>query len=79
MLVYDAQYTTEEYCAGKQGWGHSTFAEAVKLARAANVKKLVLYSHDPGHDDEMLHKIEAAASEHWPDVVAARDGMRIKL
>jgi len=79
VLIYDAQYTTEEYCAGKQGWGHSTFAEAVKLARAANVKKLVLYSHDPGHDDEMLRKIEAAAQEHWPDAVAARDGMRIKL
>ena len=79
VLVYDAQYTSEEYSAGKQGWGHSTFAEAVKLARTAKVKQLVLYSHDPGHDDEMLRKIEAAAQEYWPDVCAARDGMRIKL
>lgn len=79
VLVYDAQYTTEEYSAGKQGWGHSTFTEAVKLARSANVKKLVLYSHDPGHDDEMLRKIEASAQAQWPNTVAARDGMRIKL
>ncbi len=79
VLVYDAQYTSEEYRAGKQGWGHSTFAEAVKLARTANVKKLVLYSHDPGHDDEMLRKIEASAQTQYPNTVAARDGMRIKL
>ena len=79
VLVYDAQYTSEEYSAGKQGWGHSTFAEAVKLARAARVGKLVLYSHDPAHDDEMLRKIEAAAQEAYPGTVAARDGMKLKL
>lgn len=79
VLVYDAQYTTEEYRAGKQGWGHSTFSEAVKLARAANIQRLVLYSHDPGHDDEILRKIEAAAQEQFPGAIAARDGMKIKL
>ncbi|MDC0722699.1 MBL fold metallo-hydrolase [Nannocystis bainbridge] len=79
VLIYDAQYTSEEYSAGKQGWGHSTFAEAVKLARAAHVGKLVLYSHDPAHDDEMLRKIEAAAQEAFPGTVAARDGMKLKL
>lgn len=79
VLIYDAQYTSEEYSAGKQGWGHSTFAEAVKLARATRVGKLVLYSHDPTHDDEMLRKIEAAAQEHYPNTVAARDGMKLKL
>lgn len=78
-LIYDAQYTSEEYSAGKQGWGHSTYAEAVKLARAAGVKRLVLYSHDPGHDDEMLRKIEAAAQEQFPNTVAARDGMKLVL
>src|SRR5687767_5066730 len=41
VLVYDAQYTPEEYAgtAGrggpKVGWGHSTFEEAVKLAKHA--------------------------------------------
>ncbi len=79
VLIYDAQYTTEEYFAGKQGWGHSTFAEAVKLAKAANIKQLVLYSHDPGHDDEMLRAIETSARQQWPNTVAARDNMRIRL
>lgn len=79
LLIYDAQYTSEEYNAGKQGWGHSTYAEAVKLARAAKVGRLILYSHDPSHDDEVLRKIEAAAQELFPNTVAAFDGMKIEL
>ena len=79
VLIYDAQYTSEEYNAGKQGWGHSTYAEAVKLARAAKVGRLILYSHDPSHDDEVLRKIEAAAQELFPNTVAAFDGMKIEL
>ena len=79
VLVHDAQYTADEYSAGKQGWGHSTYAEAVKLARAPHVGRLVLYSHDPGHDDEMLRKIEAAAQEQFPGTIAARDGFKVKL
>jgi phosphoribosyl 1,2-cyclic phosphodiesterase len=43
VLIYDSQYTPEEYTgkAGrggpKVGWGHSTFEEAVKLAKIATV------------------------------------------
>ena len=33
LLIYDAQYTPNEYDSGKKGWGHSTYAEGVKLAR----------------------------------------------
>jgi len=79
VLVYDAQYTSEEYKAGKQGWGHSTYMEAIKLARAANVGRLVLYSHDPMHDDEMLKAIETSAQREMPGTLAARDGMIIDL
>jgi phosphoribosyl 1,2-cyclic phosphodiesterase len=75
ILIYDAQYTSEEYKAGKQGWGHSTFAEAIRLAEAAGVRRLVLYSHDPGHDDEMLKAIETAAARERPGTISARDGL----
>ncbi|HRI07963.1 MAG TPA: MBL fold metallo-hydrolase [Nannocystaceae bacterium] len=75
ILIYDAQYTSEEYKAGKQGWGHSTFGEAIKLANAAGVRRLVLYSHDPGHDDAMLRAIETAAARDLPGTISARDGL----
>src|SRR5690606_6502094 len=56
VLIYDSQYTPEEYAGQgggmpKVGWGHSTFEEAVKLAKAAGVNKLVLYHHDPTQSD----------------------------
>ncbi len=78
-LIYDAQYTPEEYNAGKQGWGHSTYSEAVKLVQAAGAKKLVLFSHDPGHDDDTLHQIEEAAKGLFPDTLSARDGLDMPL
>ena len=60
MLIYDAQYTPAEYEA-KRGWGHSTFAEGARLAEAAGVGRLVLFHHDPGHDDFAVARIEAEA------------------
>ncbi len=44
VLVYDAQYTPEEYAgiaggAPKKGWGHSTFEEGAKLAKAAGARQ----------------------------------------
>ena len=33
VLIYDAQYTVEEY-AGKRGWGHSTAEEGARLVWA---------------------------------------------
>ncbi|MDX1977692.1 MAG: MBL fold metallo-hydrolase, partial [Pseudanabaenaceae cyanobacterium bins.68] len=50
ILVIDATYTDQEYwstTSSKVGWGHSTWQEAVKLAIAAQVKKLVIFHHDP--------------------------------
>jgi len=78
VLVYDAQYLPEEY-AGKVGWGHSTYEAGVALARAAGVRKLVLFHHDPSRDDAGVARIEERARELFDDVVAAREGLTIDL
>lgn len=54
VFIYDAMYTEEVYRKGKVGWGHSTYTEALRLARAANVRKLFFFHHDPIHDDDFL-------------------------
>jgi phosphoribosyl 1,2-cyclic phosphodiesterase len=83
VLVYDAMYTPEEYQGksgpARTGWGHSTWEEGVKMARAAGVKKLVLFHHDPDHDDKMIRSIETDARQVFPDTVAAKEGMVIKV
>jgi phosphoribosyl 1,2-cyclic phosphodiesterase len=74
ILIYDAQYTPEEYPA-KVGWGHSTWEAGAELARAAGVPQLVLFHHDPGRTDAQLNALEAAAAAALPGTVAAREGM----
>ena len=78
VLVYDAQYTPEEY-ESKKGWGHSTWLEATRVARECNVKRLVLFHHDPGHDDECLRAIESQARLHFENTDAAKEGWEVSL
>ena len=54
-LIYDSMYTEEEYKT-RQGWGHSTYNEALRIAEAAQVKRLFFFHHDPEHDDAFLDK-----------------------
>jgi len=82
LLIHDAQYTEEEYITGpvpKQGWGHSTPEMAITIAQAAGVKKLVLYHHDPMHDDDTLADIERKAREAFPHTILAYEGLTIEL
>ncbi len=78
VLIYDAQYTPEEY-PSKLGWGHSTFAAGAEIARRAGVGELVLFHHDPRHDDAAVGAIEERSRGLFARSVAAREGMRISL
>ena len=77
VLIYDAQYTPEEYQA-KVGWGHSTYAAGAEVAKSAGVGKLVLFHHDPMRTDAGVAAIETAARALFPSTVAAREGMVLR-
>ena len=82
VVIIDATYTDEEYYdpqLGKVGWGHSTWEEAVKLAKAAEVKKLVIFHHDPSHNDDFLDGIAAEAAAAFPGTILAREGESLNL
>lgn len=82
LLIYDAMYTDEEYHnpkSPKHGWGHSTWQEAVKIAKAAGVKKLVIFHHDPSHNDDFLDRLEIEVKEAFPNSVLAREGLEIDV
>lgn len=84
LLIHDAQYTTDEYegRAGppRRGFGHSTWGQAVDVAREAGVRRLALFHHDPNRDDAGVERIEAEAEARLPGRVgAAREGEVIAL
>jgi phosphoribosyl 1,2-cyclic phosphodiesterase len=79
VLIYDAQYLPDQYEATKRGWGHSHWREAVNIVMEAGVKELVLFHHDPDHSDSCIDSVVKTASEHYPKVRAASEGMEIKL
>ncbi|HKC97685.1 MAG TPA: diguanylate cyclase [Methylomirabilota bacterium] len=84
LVIHDAQYTDAEY-RDKVGWGHSSIEYAVDVALAAGVERLVLFHHDPAHDDATMERMEAMARDHVGrrgqalDVLAAREGLELEV
>ena len=78
LVIYDSTYTDEEY-PNKVGWGHSTWEEGVRLCRAADVKSLAIFHHDPDHDDTFMEEVEARARGMWPGAIVAHENLRINL
>lgn len=82
MLIHDAQYLPAEYCGlpvPTQGFGHSTFEMAAEVARAAKVKSLALFHHDPAHTDKEIGEIEKKAKKLFPGAFSAREGQSVSL
>lgn len=77
IFIYDSTYTPEEYPRFR-GWGHSTWAEGVKLAKAAKVGTFVVFHHDPGHDDVFMDRVAAEVSQALPGTLVAKEGMILK-
>ncbi|MBS0001006.1 MAG: MBL fold metallo-hydrolase, partial [Cyclobacteriaceae bacterium] len=81
LLIHDSQYTSDEY-ESRVGWGHSSIEVAIKFAIRARVKKLLLFHHDPNHQDTDLEK---SFNDHLRDktydfqIELAREGMVIDL
>jgi len=78
VLIYDAQYTPEQYPA-KKGWGHSTWLEATRVAQECNVGRLVLFHHDPDHDDAAMNEILSNSRTYFPNTDVATEGWEIQL
>jgi phosphoribosyl 1,2-cyclic phosphodiesterase len=77
-LIYDSQFTPEEYLSHR-GWGHSHWREAALVANDARVKQLVLFHHDPAHDDGALARIQADTRRLFDNTLAGREGWSVEF
>lgn len=83
LLIHDTQYWPGEW-AEKSDWGHCTVDYAVRVAVEAGAKRLVLFHHDPAHDDAdidrmLQHACTAVSGSSVVEVLAAAEGLTISL
>ncbi|HYZ26015.1 MAG TPA: MBL fold metallo-hydrolase [Geminicoccaceae bacterium] len=73
LLIHDAQYTDAEY-ASCVGWGHSTYRHALEFAARVGAKEVVLFHHDPAHDDATLERLIEDARRRFKPAFHVFDG-----
>ncbi len=83
LVIHDSQYTREEFTQ-KAHWGHCTLDYAVHVAAEAGARRLVLFHHDPSHDDGALDELTTYArgladAARVQEVLCAHEGMTISL
>jgi ribonuclease BN (tRNA processing enzyme) len=83
-LIHDAMYL-DQIIQARAGWGHSTPRQAVDLAHEGHCRRLILFHHEPEHDDDALDRLLADTREYArrvaPGLVveAAVEGMSFTL
>jgi phosphoribosyl 1,2-cyclic phosphodiesterase len=83
LVIYDAQYTREEYQSSKIGWGHSSIEYAIAAVQRTKVKRLALFHHEPVRNDDQIDELtkKYCNSDYTGDteVFFAREGMEIEI
>jgi phosphoribosyl 1,2-cyclic phosphodiesterase len=73
LFLYDTTYIEEEM-PHRIGYGHSTWQHAIRLAKAANAKKVAFIHHSPLRTDEEIDAIDRAALTEFSGAFSAREG-----
>ncbi|MEO8200378.1 MAG: MBL fold metallo-hydrolase [Gemmatimonadota bacterium] len=83
-LIHDGMYS-DELMEQRAGWGHSTPRQAVELASECRARHLILFHHEPEHDDNSIDRLLAKAKKDAKGlgadltVDAASEGMQVNL
>jgi phosphoribosyl 1,2-cyclic phosphodiesterase len=83
-LIHDAMYL-DQIIQARAGWGHSTPRQAVDLAREGRCRRLVLFHHEPEHDDDALDQLVGDTRDYAKrvapglEVEPAMEGMKFPL
>ncbi len=64
LVLRDAQYTVDEYDT-RRGWGHGTFDDAAEDTKLAEVKRMMVFHHDPDHSDDFLDACAASVQKRY--------------
>lgn len=78
LFLYDCTYVDSEM-ERYRGYGHSTWQQAIRLAKVADAKRIAFIHHLPARTDDELDAIERAARREFPEAFNGRDRQIIDL
>jgi phosphoribosyl 1,2-cyclic phosphodiesterase len=84
ILIHDAMYL-DQIIQARAGWGHSTPRQAVDLAVEGRCRRLILFHHEPEHDDAALDALVSDTRDYASRVApglaieAAVEGLKFSL
>lgn len=81
-LIYDTTYLPDDYDGNfdgtpKKGWGHSTYKDAIRIARNANIKNIILFHHNPDYTDTMIDEMYELSKMEFENTICAYDGLTL--
>ena len=78
LLLYDSAYCDEEMNK-YNGFGHSSWQQAIRVGQAANVQAIAMIHHSFFHDDKDLDDVAARAKARFARSHVVRDGQVFEL
>jgi phosphoribosyl 1,2-cyclic phosphodiesterase len=88
LVIFDAMYSLAETISIKADWGHSSNIIGIELCQDAGARQLVLFHHEPIHDDDRLQGLlddarrfeEITRGEQPPlQIISAYDGLIVDI
>lgn len=87
LVIFDAMYSLADAVSVREDWGHSSNVVGVELCQLARARELVLFHHEPVHDDATIARIwretqrleEITREGHAVKITSAWDGLEIAL
>ncbi|MDH3705870.1 MAG: MBL fold metallo-hydrolase [Acidimicrobiia bacterium] len=81
VLIHDAQFNADEF-ASRTHWGHCSVEYALEVASQGGADRLVLFHHDPHHDDDTVDELSRQVARLAEDtavseVITATEGLQL--
>lgn len=78
LLIYDGTYADNAY-HDLNGKASIAWETGLNLVKETAIKELILFHHNPAHDDDFLDHMEMEIRQHFGNVRLAREGMSLQL
>ncbi|MEL6384632.1 MAG: MBL fold metallo-hydrolase [Cyanobacteria bacterium J06626_18] len=78
LVIYDGTYSDTAY-HDLNGSANIPWERSIEIAKQAQIEELILFHHNPAHDDDYLEQMESEIHKQFSNIHLAREGMVMQL